>query len=123
MSCKHCEFIEKTFGETLKQEDSTNREYWIMTEVFYYLHKSDQCPARKENQVNKRIEISGLMFLLMIAAFSFAFLMPKEVMLALDGEISPRETFGYLKGVISGLLLALCWFITRKVIELSNKNG
>ena len=41
--CKHCEFIDKTFGEILKSIDSTNREYWLMTEVFVYLHGSDVC--------------------------------------------------------------------------------
>lgn len=41
--CPHCEFIEKTFGDILKSKDSTNREYWLMTEVFVYLHGSDIC--------------------------------------------------------------------------------
>lgn len=73
--------------------------------------------------MNKRLEISGLMFALMIISFSFAMLIPKEVMLALDGEISPRETFSYLRGLMSGLLICLCWFIARKCIDISNENG
>ena len=38
MKCPHCEFIENTFNEL-----SDNRNYWQMTEVFVYLHKSDSC--------------------------------------------------------------------------------
>jgi hypothetical protein len=34
MKCKHCEFIEIIF----KMDDMTNREYWLMTEIFVYLH-------------------------------------------------------------------------------------
>ena len=33
--CKHCDFIEKTFPDG---KDMTEREYWIMTVVFTYLH-------------------------------------------------------------------------------------
>jgi len=47
MKCKHCEFLEKTFGEVFNQKDSTNREYWLMTEVFVYLHGSDVCKLEK----------------------------------------------------------------------------
>lgn len=43
MKCKHCEFIDRTFGEVLKCKDSTFREYWLMTEVFVYLHGKDSC--------------------------------------------------------------------------------
>lgn len=45
--CQHCEFIEKTFGDILKTKDSTNREYWLMTEVFVYLHGSDVCNQKE----------------------------------------------------------------------------
>ena len=44
--CEHCKFIQKTFGRILKRNDSTNREYWLMTEVFVYLHGSDVCNER-----------------------------------------------------------------------------
>ena len=43
MKCKHCEFLEKTFGKILKKKDSTNREYWLFTEMFVYLHGVDYC--------------------------------------------------------------------------------
>ena len=36
--CKHCEFLGKVFPESM-----TSREYWIMTEVFVYLHGKDSC--------------------------------------------------------------------------------
>lgn len=42
-SCQHCKFIDKVFTPTLKKKDSTNREYWLMTETFLYLHGSDVC--------------------------------------------------------------------------------
>lgn len=38
--CPHCEFLRQRF---IKHEDSTNREYWLMTEVFCYLHGTDSC--------------------------------------------------------------------------------
>lgn len=41
--CKHCEFIEKTFYEI-----NNNYEYWLMTEVFVYLHNGkDYCDKHK----------------------------------------------------------------------------
>jgi len=48
MKCPHCDFIKKTFGRILKKSDSTNREYWLMTEVFLYLHGTDVCPLDNE---------------------------------------------------------------------------
>lgn len=42
--CKHCEFLSNIF---LKAEDSTDREYWLYTEVFVYLHGSDECLEKK----------------------------------------------------------------------------
>lgn len=42
--CPHCEFISKTFD----QYDMTPREYWLMTEVFVYLHSGkDYCDVTK----------------------------------------------------------------------------
>ena len=38
--CKHCNFINKTFPSV---DDMTSEVYWIMTEVFVYLHGSDTC--------------------------------------------------------------------------------
>jgi hypothetical protein len=41
IKCPYCEFISKTFSSTINM---TNREYWIMTEVFVYLHNGkDYC--------------------------------------------------------------------------------
>jgi len=42
--CPHCKFIENTFGDVLKQDDATNREYWLMTQVFVYLHRDNEYP-------------------------------------------------------------------------------
>lgn len=42
--CPHCEFISKTFNGV---HELTPREYWLMTEVFVYLHKSDVCNLNK----------------------------------------------------------------------------
>ena len=40
-TCKQCEWIAKVFYDI---EKMTNREYWIMTEIFVYLHKGkDYC--------------------------------------------------------------------------------
>jgi hypothetical protein len=39
--CPHCDFIKKVFGNII---DLSNREYWIMTELFVYLHNGkDYC--------------------------------------------------------------------------------
>jgi len=45
-TCPHCDFIAKTFTD---HPDSTNREYWIMTEVFVYLHGKDFCTYVKDH--------------------------------------------------------------------------
>ena len=45
--CPHCKFISETF---IHHEDSTNREYWLMTEVFVYLHGGrDYCNYVKDH--------------------------------------------------------------------------
>lgn len=36
--CKHCEFLSKVFPDNV-----TPREYWIMAEVFVYLHGKESC--------------------------------------------------------------------------------
>lgn len=41
--CPHCKFLSETF---LNHSDSNNREYWLMTEVFVYLHNGDVCKWR-----------------------------------------------------------------------------
>lgn len=38
--CPHCKFLADRFCVA---PDSDNREYWLMTEVFVYLHGSDVC--------------------------------------------------------------------------------
>jgi len=48
--CKHCEQISKWVDYLTSCEDGmTNREYWIMTEVFVYLHDGkDFCKIGEE---------------------------------------------------------------------------
>ena len=42
--CKHCEFLRKTFGSDSHIKKLTPREYWLLTEVFCYLHDDkDYC--------------------------------------------------------------------------------
>ena len=49
--CKHCEFIEKTFP---KASEMTNREYWLFTEVYCYLHDgNDFCNFSKIKEMKK----------------------------------------------------------------------
>lgn len=38
--CKHCEFLYQIFGKT---EKLNPKEYWLFTEIFVYLHGSDEC--------------------------------------------------------------------------------
>ena len=44
-NCPHCEFINTRFLTTPEQN---NREYWLMTEVFVYLHGTDVCNGKKK---------------------------------------------------------------------------
>jgi len=47
--CPHCKFISETF---LPANDGTDREYWLMTEVFVYLHGGkDYCDYKKQSQL------------------------------------------------------------------------
>ena len=43
--CPHCKFLAETFGN---HPDSTDREYYLMTEVFVYLHGGDVCEYSKK---------------------------------------------------------------------------
>jgi hypothetical protein len=44
-NCPHCDFIHKTFKNI-----TTNYEYWLMTEVFVYLHDGkDYCNEKLES--------------------------------------------------------------------------
>lgn len=52
--CKHCEFLESIFGTIPGEKKSTKRifterEYWLYTEVFVYLHGNDECNLKKLN--------------------------------------------------------------------------
>lgn len=41
MGCPYCKFIADNYPAA---ETMTKREYWLMTEVFFYLHdKKDYC--------------------------------------------------------------------------------
>ena len=44
--CPHCKFISELFKE---DQIESNREYWIMTEVFVYLHDGkDYCDYKNK---------------------------------------------------------------------------
>lgn len=43
MSCRKCDMLMELYEQTPK----TNRDYWVMTELFVELHGSDVC---NENQ-------------------------------------------------------------------------
>lgn len=48
MNCPHCDFMEELFKE---DEIKNNREYWIMTEMFVYLHNGKAyCDYKKEKE-------------------------------------------------------------------------
>lgn len=45
-TCVACDFLRKTFP---KADEMTNREYWLFTEVFVYLHNGkDYCEVNYE---------------------------------------------------------------------------
>lgn len=50
--CPHCLFLSQRFLTSLKKDDG--REYWLMTEVFCYLHGSDHCDGSiNDNETTK----------------------------------------------------------------------
>ena len=50
MSCEKCELL----FELYDQVPETNRNYWLMTELFYYLHnEKDYCDERTKNDSTK----------------------------------------------------------------------
>lgn len=51
IKCKHCEFLDSVFKPIFEMEDKTNREYWIYTEMFVYLHNGkDVCDIRYKKE-------------------------------------------------------------------------
>ena len=53
-NCPHCEFLEKLGKYLIGCGDSTNREYWMITEMFVYLHSGkDYCNAENRIIINK----------------------------------------------------------------------
>lgn len=53
MKCKHCEFLD---GRFYTEGNKTDREYWLWTEVFVYLHGTDICDGTdKQTQKFKKI--------------------------------------------------------------------
>lgn len=50
--CKHCEFLNKIFDKI-----DSNREYWLYTEMFVYLHGgADHCKPVKLDSKNHKTE-------------------------------------------------------------------
>lgn len=45
--CKHCEFLN---GRFLTNGHKTQREYWLWTEMFVYLHGTDECDGYEEQK-------------------------------------------------------------------------
>jgi len=51
MNCKKCAYLQELYKGTKK----TNREYWLMTELFVMLHSGDVCKGEK-NEPNIRFK-------------------------------------------------------------------
>ncbi len=43
MECKKCLYLNELFNNLVKTGKSTNRDYWVMTELFVMLHGKDFC--------------------------------------------------------------------------------
>ena len=53
--CKHCEFISRSFPSA---SEMTNREYWLFTEVFCYLHgNKDECDGKEADTGDGQLTI------------------------------------------------------------------
>lgn len=46
--CPHCLFLSQRF---LTLPERNDREYWLMTEVFCYLHGSDSCNGLQSDNI------------------------------------------------------------------------
>ena len=59
MSCKHCKEIEEwTNHLAVSPDEMTNREYWLLTELFVYLHNGkDYCNFNSTTHFIKAEEI------------------------------------------------------------------
>lgn len=48
MVCNQCELLDELFGNLAKTGKATNRDYWVMTELFVLLHNGkDYCEDKK----------------------------------------------------------------------------
>lgn len=52
MSCYKCELL----GELYKQVPQTPRNYWVMTELFVFLHGSDVCDGDDEQAPQEQMQ-------------------------------------------------------------------
>lgn len=43
MKCNKCLYLNELFGNLVKTGKSSNRDYWLMTELFVMLHGVDYC--------------------------------------------------------------------------------
>lgn len=56
--CPHCEFLKETF---CNNDEKNDREYYLMTEVFVYLHGADVCNFKDKFIFKiKKEDIEGL---------------------------------------------------------------
>lgn len=54
-SCQHCNFLNNLFGEI-----TSNREYWLYTEMFVYLHDgADHCNEKDGELTDDEISALG----------------------------------------------------------------
>ena len=44
IACLKCKYLSELYGKTPK----SNRDYWLMTELFVFLHGSDECKESKK---------------------------------------------------------------------------
>lgn len=53
--CKHCEFLHKIFGKP-----RNNRDYWLFTEIFVYLHNGkDYCNNKESCPTGLELTMQG----------------------------------------------------------------
>lgn len=49
MVCKKCEYLNELFNNLVKTGKSTNKDYWLMTELFVMLHGKDHCEQENKS--------------------------------------------------------------------------
>lgn len=112
--CKHQDFFDKTFTNL-----GDDREYWIFTEVFSYLHSgSDYCNCHKGDDVNAVIKMDRKKIRKDKLVLKEDIIIPKgTVFNSCDGEVAEFVSDNYSSIIGHGKDGAMIAYITKSGFE------